>query len=135
MQAVHRQNATISPTNRSAVSNRSRLLDGIDGRSASARRFRDICRAYEAEVGGNISDVDRDLIKQAAALTLRAEQLQADIVNGKPGDDDRLIRLSGTANRILSAIKKRAAKHSAPKPTLRDHIAARRSAPAGAVAD
>ena len=29
---------------RSAVSNRSRLLQGVDGRSAAARRFRDILR-------------------------------------------------------------------------------------------
>src|SRR5258705_8679403 len=35
--------------NRSRVTNGTRLLQGIDGRSASARRFRDLVRAYEAE--------------------------------------------------------------------------------------
>ena len=57
----------------SKISNRSRLLPGVDGRSATARRFRYICAAYEAEAGGNVTEVERDLIRQAAGLTLRAE--------------------------------------------------------------
>ena len=72
----------VSKTNRSAVSNRSRLLENVDGRSATARRFRDICRAYELELGGPVSEVERDLIRQAAGLTLRSEQMQAAIVRG-----------------------------------------------------
>ena len=50
---------------------------GLSGRSSAAHRFRDICRSYEAEAGCNVTEVERDLIRQAAALTLRAEQLQA----------------------------------------------------------
>ena len=67
-----------SPTTRSRVSNRSRILPGVDGRSATARRFRDICRSYEIDFGGNVTEVERDLIRQAAALVVRSEQMQAD---------------------------------------------------------
>jgi hypothetical protein len=114
-----------STQNRSAITNGSRLLEGIDGRSPLARRFRDLIKAYEAETGGNLTEVERGLIKQGAALTIRAEQLQADIVNGKPVDSDALIRLSSTAKRILGAISAKAAKRKPAAPTLQDHIARR----------
>jgi hypothetical protein len=127
MKHTHQANTTISATNRSAVSNRSRLLDGIDGRSANARRFRDICRSYEAEAGGIVSEVERDLIRQAAGLTLRAEQLQAAMVRGEEIDNDQLIRISSTAKRVLDAITAKAANRKAVPAVnaLADHIAKR----------
>ena len=116
----------VSKTNRSAISNRSRLLDGVDGRSATARRFRDICRAYELELGDPISELERDLIRQAAGLTLRFEQMQARIVRGELVDNDLLIRLSSTARRVLETISAKAAQRkSVPAVTLADHIAQR----------
>ena len=116
----------VSKTNRSAVSNRSRLLDGVDGRTATARRFRDICRAYEVELGGPVSEVERDLIRQAAGLTLRSEQMQAAIVRGEMVDNDQLIRISSTARRVLESISSKAAQRkSVPAVTLADHIAKR----------
>ena len=52
--------------------------------------------------------------------------MQADIVNGQPVDSDALIRIAGTAKRLLGAIS---AKASSRKPnttlTLADHIARR----------
>jgi hypothetical protein len=67
------------------------------------------------------------MIRQAAGLTLRAEQLQAAIVRGEAVDDDQLIRLSSTARRLLTAIAAKAAKRKPPAPTLQDHIARRRA--------
>jgi hypothetical protein len=43
-----------------------------------------LVRAYETEVGGNLTEVERGLIRQAAALTFKAETLQSDLVNGNP---------------------------------------------------
>src|SRR6202035_3506846 len=97
MQGVHKPIARYSTTNRSAVTNGSKLLVGIDGRSPTARRYRDLVQAVEAEIGGNLTEVERGLVMQAAALALRAEQMQADIVNGKMVDSDDLIRLSSEA--------------------------------------
>jgi hypothetical protein len=117
--------ARSSTTNRSAVTNGSKLLVGIDGRSPTARRFRDLMQAYEAEIGGDLTEVERGLVKQAAALTLRAEQMQADIVNGKAVDSDALIRISSTAKRILGAIGERASKRKpAAVPSIHDYVAA-----------
>jgi hypothetical protein len=105
--------ATSCATSRSKVSNGTRLLQNVDGRSSSARRFRDLVRAYEAEVGKDLTEVERGLIRQAAALTFKAETLQSDLVNGHPVDGDQLIRLTGTAKRILSALGEKAAKRNA----------------------
>ena len=97
-------------TTRSGISNRSRLLPGVDSRSAAARRFRDICAVYETEAGGNVTEVERDLIRQAAGLTLCAEQLQGAIVRGEAVNNDELVRISSTAKRLLEAIRAKADK-------------------------
>jgi hypothetical protein len=122
-------------TTRSKVSNGTRLLQDVDGRSSSARRFRDLVRAYEAEVGGNLTEVERGLVRQAAALTFKAEKLQSDLVNGNPVDGDQLIRLTGTAKRILSALGEKASKRKPPAPTLQDHLARRAAERAEAAAE
>ena len=127
--------ATVRATTRSKVSNGTRLLQNVDGRSSSARRFRDLVRAYEAEVGGDLTEVDRGLIRQAAALTFKAETLQSDLVNGVPVDGDQLIRLTGTAKRILSAIAEKASTRKPAAPTLQDHLAKRAAARADAAAE
>jgi hypothetical protein len=111
------------PANRSQITNRSRLLTGIDGRSSAARRFRDLIAEYAREHGGNstLSAAELGMVRQAAALTLRAEQLQAAIVRGEPVIADELIRLSSEARRILSSLRRR---HSRKAPvSLREHLA------------
>jgi hypothetical protein len=59
MQTLHKPVARRSTTNRSAVTNGSKLLVGIDGRSPAARRFRDLIHFYETEVGGVLTEVER----------------------------------------------------------------------------
>jgi hypothetical protein len=92
---------------RSAITNGKQLHSNavpIDGRSHGARRFRDLVEAYTAEIGGTLTESESGLVRQAAALALRCEQLQAAIVRGEPVDDDLLVRISGTAKRLLGAI-------------------------------
>lgn len=106
MQAQRRYTGANCATTRSAVSNRSRLLQNVDGRSSSARRFRDLVTAFEAEIGGELSELERGLVRQAAALSLKTEQMQESIVRGEAIDSDTLIRLSGEARRILTSLRK-----------------------------
>jgi hypothetical protein len=101
------------------------MLPRTDGRTVSARRFRDLIAAFEAEVGGGtLTESERATIQQAAALTLRAEELQADLVLGKPIDNDLLVRLTGTARRILNNIKGKADDRRPPGPDLASYLAA-----------
>jgi hypothetical protein len=105
---------------RSRVSNRTRLLEGVDGRSALARRYRDICQAYETDAGGVIPEADRDLIRQAASLTLRAEQMAASLVRGEDINNDELVRISSTAKRLIETIRVKADARKPAAPGLGD---------------
>src|SRR5215217_6914580 len=122
MQKDHSPGIARSLTNRSRVTNGTRLLEGVDGRSPTARRYKDLIDSFSADLGGAavLTEADRALVKQAASLTIRAEQLQASIIRGEPVDPDELIRLMNTARRTLAGIK--------PRPTMADYLAKRRGA-------
>lgn len=75
-----------------------------DGRTTSARRFTALVAAFTSEIGGTLTESESGLVRQAAALALRCEDLQAAIVRGEVIDDDLLVRISGTAKRLLGAI-------------------------------
>jgi hypothetical protein len=113
------------------------LPRAADGRSVRARRFRDLVVAFELEVGGVLTESERAMIKQAAALTLRAEELQGDLILGKEIDNDLLIRLTGTARRILGSIGAKSDKRQAASghDALAAHIAAKYGHRSGASAE
>jgi len=96
-------------------------------RSPTARRYRDLVQAYTAEtaeIGGDLSQTEMAMIKTAASLSLTAELMQADIVNGKPSNTDDLIRLSSEVRRILDTIRERGGKRKpAAGPSVDDLFA------------
>lgn len=79
-------------------------LPDADGRTRIARRFRALIEAFTADMGGKLSNADIALVRQAAAMTVRAEQAQAALLNGQTVDDDQLVRLSNAATRILTVL-------------------------------
>ena len=86
---------------RSAVSNGSTLfMHGVDGRSREARRYRDLFRQYAALTHGQ----HEDLCKQAAALVMQRELLDAATVRGEQVDVLTLTRLSGAINRTFAKL-------------------------------
>ena len=109
------------------------MLPRLDGRTISARRYRDLVVAFEAEVGGGtLTESERSTVQQAAAITLRAEELQADLVLGKPIDNDLLVRLTGTARRILNSIRGNADDRRPAGPDLASYLASKYPAKADA---
>ena len=87
---------------RSAVTNHKDLLPGLDGRSATARRFRDLVNAFVADMGGldRCSEVRLGLVRRLAATTVQAEMLEARMVNGEAIDIATLCTLASTTVRI-----------------------------------
>jgi len=65
---------------------------------ASVRRFNTLVLKFTHELLGNgrtaLTTFERELVRQAAAMVLRAEQLQAGLVYGEPVDPDELIRVT-----------------------------------------
>lgn len=103
------------PSHRSRVSNGWLHAKGVSGKSAPARRFRDLVENFSSELGDAAqSEAGRTLIRNAAMMSLRSEQLQADLVEGKPIDAEEAVRLANASARLIAVIRKR--KSEAPPP-------------------
>jgi hypothetical protein len=66
---------------RSRISNGRDLLPDIDGRSAVARRFKDITSAVLIDQGERLSESRIQLVRRFAAACVMAEQMEARLVN------------------------------------------------------
>jgi hypothetical protein len=90
-----------APALRARVTNHN-LLPGLDGRSATARRFRDLVNAFVADMGGldRCSQIKLGLVRRLAATTVQAEMLEARMVNGEAIDIATLCTLASTTVRL-----------------------------------
>jgi hypothetical protein len=90
----------------SRVTNHADLLPGVSGRTAPARRFRDLVRAFLVDVGGleQCSEIKLGLLRRLAATTVQAELLEARMVNGEAVDVGSLCTLASTTVRISARL-------------------------------
>jgi hypothetical protein len=110
-------------------------LPGLDGRSATARRFRDLVNAFVADMGGldRCSQIKLGLVRRLAGTTVQAEMLEARMVNGEAIDIATLCTLASTTVRISQRLGlERRARNVTP--SLHQYLAAR-TAPANGGAD
>jgi hypothetical protein len=112
----------VKPMARSRITNGRQLLDGIDGRSAIARRLRDILRSLLVEFEIT-TEADELLVRQAAMLSVISEQLQAQMVRGEPICHKTLSNISGQLRRILSDLRQRNDLRGPPPPSIHQHLA------------
>lgn len=97
--------ATASPSQRSRVSNGTAILPGVDGRSALARRYRDLVAALSSDLEAGQSQAAGFQIRNAASLQLHAEELTARLVRGEAIDPEAITRATNGANRALAALR------------------------------
>jgi hypothetical protein len=84
LQEGNRSKAVARPTARSQVSNGKDLfLEGVDGRSALARRYRDILAQLTSDIGGDPSEAQSIIIRRATQLAVWCEQAEAEAAGGK----------------------------------------------------
>jgi hypothetical protein len=100
---------TVFDTNRARVTNGKCLLPHVDGRSAWARRFRDIVGAYAADQGGDdgLSEGRRSIIRRCACLQTELELLETRFAlagGAEAGDLDLYQRTAGNLRRLLEAL-------------------------------
>jgi hypothetical protein len=110
----------------SRVTNGKKLVAGLDGRSAEARRYRDVAVALGDDLGGAaaLSEGQRALVRQAAAMIVQSEKLQSALLRGELVDVEQLTRLANAATRILSRLGIKRQARAAPQ-TLADRLAAK----------
>jgi hypothetical protein len=94
------------PTARSRVSNGQDILAGIDGRSALARRYRDITAALVSDQGGldRMSEARMQLCRRFAAQAVQAEALEARLVGGEEVRIEEHALISSTLVRLASRL-------------------------------
>lgn len=96
-----------SRTNRSRVTNGSHIHAGeVDGRSAAARRFRDVLSEICSDLGGSesLSEAQRQLARRAALMSVEAEKMEAAAVAGEAFDLDAFGSLSDRLGRCLNRL-------------------------------
>jgi hypothetical protein len=122
---MHTTSKPVSSRAYDRVSNGRLLSPGIDLRSAGGRRFRFLVQSYAAELGGELTEPERALVRQAVALQMQAEAMQEAIVAGEKVDADLLIRVSSTSKRLLSIIAGKTGKRDEPAggPSVEDLFA------------
>jgi hypothetical protein len=91
---------------RSRVSNGKDILPDVDGRSMVARRYRDISNSIFTDQGGieRCSEARQQLIRRFAASSVIAEQMEAELANGKPINIAEHSLLSSTLTRLATRI-------------------------------
>jgi hypothetical protein len=117
--------ASRAPTVRSKITNGSKMMAGVDGRSAEARRYRDLCMSFADDLGGAsvLTEAQRALVFQAAALVVKSESMNGAMIRGEDVNVEQQTRVANALGRTLNrlGIKKREAKSV----TLDDYLAAR----------
>ena len=97
---------------RSRVTNGSKLVAGVDGRSAEARRYKDVAMSLADDLGGaaGLTEAQRALVRQAAAMIVQSEKLQGAMLRGEEVSDEQMTRVANSLARTLSrlGIRKRA---------------------------
>jgi hypothetical protein len=107
---IRKRSALTVPTLRSAITNGSAVLDGVDHRSAYMRRLRDLISAYQNDAGGEgvLGEGQKALIRRAAMLELQLEMLDkkfAEVEGSASARDlDLYGRTSGNLRRCLESL-------------------------------
>jgi hypothetical protein len=106
------------PQLRSAITNGTRVVaPGIDGRSAQARRFRDLVRGMEQDLGGAavLSEGQRQLVRRAATISAQLEAIEARAATGEQIDVSSYATASNALRRLLTSLGLRRVAKAAPR--------------------
>jgi hypothetical protein len=95
-----------SRTNRSAVTNRKRLFVEAGGRTAWARRYRDLLELHADDLGGTslLSEAQHSLIRRVATLEIELERLEGRLSEGNDVDLDIYARTASHLRRLLETL-------------------------------
>jgi hypothetical protein len=84
-----------------------KLVAGLDGRSAEARRYKDLCVSLADDLGcaSVLSAGHTALVRQVAAMIVQSEKLHGAVLRGEPVDVEQLTRLGNAATRIIASLR------------------------------
>jgi hypothetical protein len=102
-------------------------LDALDGRTASARRARDLIEAIESDLGGGdrLSEGTRQLVQRAAVLGAFIESCEAQWLGGNAVELSDYLAAINVQRRVLATIGLERRARDVTVPTVEDYLAHR----------
>jgi hypothetical protein len=117
---------------RSRVTNGTRLLPNIDGRSQIGRRFRDLVAAFSLDLApandASLSEGQRALIRRAAALSVECERMEVRFALNDGASDKELNVFQRSVNSLRRVIETLGTHHGrmlrdvTPTPTVDQYL-------------
>jgi hypothetical protein len=91
---------------RTAIANGRAVLEGIDNRCHTARRYREINALISADVSpdADLTEAQKQLIRSAAGLVVLRERLDVKAIKGEQIDCGEYCTISNTLRRVLTTI-------------------------------
>jgi hypothetical protein len=115
------------PRQRSSVTTGKKLLAGVDGRNAWARRLRDLVLIHVEDLGGvgSISAAELSIVRRAATLEVELELLEARFATrGQASSEDLDLyqRAANSLRRLFDGVGLK--RREPPQPSLTDYLRA-----------
>jgi hypothetical protein len=82
--------------------NSSIVLEGVDGRTTTARRFREIVAQVSADIGGDPTEAQKQLIARAGTLAIWCEARETELANGQDFNAAEYATISNALRRLLT---------------------------------
>ena len=91
---------------RTSVANGSRILDGVDGRCGTARRYAEVAGAIATDLGGedHLTELQRHLIRSVSGMVVLRERLDAKSINGENVNTAQYCRLANSTRRVAATL-------------------------------
>jgi hypothetical protein len=111
---------------RARTTNRPTVVHGLDMRTNTGRRYRDIMAGLTAALGGELTEPQRFAVQRAAGILVAAEEMRAKAMRGDKIPVTGLVKLENLATRALALLDlpKPGSKRG---PTLEEYWARKRS--------
>lgn len=87
------------------IDERNGWIAGLDGRTAAARRVREVADTFAKALGGVLDPLKRDAVQRAAELQVTAESLRTRSLRGEPVAPGDLIKAENLADRARRSLR------------------------------
>ncbi len=100
------------------------FLEGVDGRTLAARRYRDLFHSFVSDLGGMdaASEAQLQLARRCATMSCQAELMEIEFISGDDYDLEQYLRLVGTLSRALARLGIERKALDVTGPTLEEYI-------------
>lgn len=78
------------------------VLDGVDGRTGAARRFRELYTGFETQLGDDLTEIQKALLARACTLCIWCEEQEAAMARGEAFSAETYATLTNTLRRLLA---------------------------------